>query len=114
MKAIIITLMIVVSLFANKHEVRNFESVDLNNHGGPTITHSTDIIQVELTEYYLSLRGFDSEGKQVGESYSVTNYVTNGVDATFDLGETLKGCYVFNEKLIIIDISNDKITIYMF
>ena len=110
MKHTLLMLIMVVSLMAGgPHRVTNFESADLNNHGGPVVEDSTDIIQVDFTEYYISFRGVD-----VGESHKVFNYVADGLDATFDIEGHKKAFYTFNTKLIVVDIEQDKISIYFF
>ena len=111
-KALIMLLMLlmVVGLMADPKLVKNFESADLNNYGGPVVEKSTDIVQIDFTEYYISFRGVD-----VGESYKVFNYNRDGLNATFDIGGTdKKAFYIFNTKLIVIDLEKDKISIYFF
>ncbi len=112
MKVITLILLLVGSIFCDPILVSRFESADLNNHGGSVIESESDITQIDLTEYYLSMKGFDSTGTQIGKSYIVTNYIRDGINASFNLDDSLKGYYVYNKKLIILEIDCDKIMIY--
>ena len=109
MKIITLLLSLFVLTFAGPILVRNYESADLNNFKGPVIEKSTDIVQVDLTENYLSLRGVD-----VGTSYTVTNYVNDGLNGAFDIADSIRGYYIFNEKLILIHLNEDKMEIFYF
>ena len=109
MKIITHVLLLFVLAFSDPILVKHYESADLNNFGGAVVENTTNIVQVDLAEYYLSLRGVD-----VGTSYSVENYVKDGLDASFDVADSIKGYYFFNDKLILIHLNEDKIEIFYF
>ena len=92
--------------------VSNYESSDLNNIKGINTSQETDIVAVIISQYYISFRGDDNSND--AKSYQLSNYELDGLDATFMLDETIYGYYFFNEKLIIVDVQNDKIEVYIF
>ena len=113
MKKILIILMLVSVLFsADTLQIRNYESADLNNFGGPVVENTTDVSHVIIAEYYLAIKG--SSNSEDARSYTVSDYIQIGLNASFTLGDKIYGYYYYNEELIIVDLNEHKFEIFIF
>ena len=66
--------MIICLAFLASADVLQVESFT-GEYGADSLVTSTEIVQVVITEDYLSLKGFDPQNNQVGTSYGLYNVV---------------------------------------